>query len=112
MAGSNRHVITLGALVDDDPPVISLGGIEFDGKQTTWPRAARFEAAAPNPARQVDMLAQLLRERANDPDAVTDAWLDQHLTRDVVGDLVAILFRGEDPTITQAPQRRARKGNG
>ena len=114
MAGSET-IITLDALVQDDAPVVALGGLRFAGHQASWPRAARFENAAP--IKQLAILTDLLRERcASGPDDVTDAWLDQHLTRDVVADLVAVLFRGENPTtaraVDHAPNRRARRGNG
>jgi hypothetical protein len=108
MAAAER-VITLGQLVQDDPPTLEVGGLRFDGTQTTWPRGARFESA--DEYRKFLLLAELLRERCETPDAVTEEWLDEHLTIGVVSDLVAVLYRGEDPrfSVADAPARPKRK---
>lgn len=110
MMASAERVITLGQLVQDDPPTLELGGLRFDGSQTTWPRGARFESA--DEYRKFLLLAELLRERCETPDAVTDEWLDEHLTISVTSDLVAVLYRGEDARFSTAdasrPKRKAR----
>jgi hypothetical protein len=101
---SSTRIITLDALIQDDPPTISLGGQTFQGHQASWAQAARFEGQPPRV--QLGILTDLLRERAEDPEAITAEWLDRHLSMKAVDGLVAVLFRGEDPT---APKG---KGNG
>lgn len=104
------RIITLDALIQDEAPTIELGGQKFDGSLTSWARAARFEGA---PVRvQLGILSDLLRERAEDPEAITEAWLDTHLTRDAVQGLVAVLFRGEDPTSSGKGAKGGRGGKG
>ena len=100
---AQARVITLDQLVQDDPPVIELGGITFQAHQTTWPRAARFETG--NALQQYRIMVDLLRERASDPEAITEEWMDQHLTMQVVNRLVSILFRGEVPDDLPPPKR-------
>lgn len=103
---AQARVIKLEALVQDDPPVIELGGITFQAHQTTWPRAARFETG--NALQQYRIMVDLLRERTDDPDAITEEWMDAHLTMPVVNQLVAIMFRGETPDDLPTGTKRRR----
>jgi hypothetical protein len=105
--------IKLEALFPDDEITLEIAGEAFDGTQATWPIAVRFEHLAATPLHQYEFLAEILRNRARNPRAITDEWLERNLTRDLIESVIAVIFRGEDPTSeAPKPNRAARRAAG
>ncbi|MFU8868658.1 hypothetical protein [Natronococcus sp.] len=94
-APSERPKVNLDAVLVSRYPDFELGGITFSGRPIGWTVALEFDGKVP--AEQFDVLLRALKARATDPELVTDAWVDEHLTRPAVELIVGILFRGERP---------------
>lgn len=94
-APSERPKVNLDAVLASRYPDFELGGITFSGRPIGWTVALEFDGK--RPAEQFDTLLAALKARASDPELLTDAWVDEHLTRPAVEAIVGLLFRGERP---------------
>lgn len=106
----DRPVINLDSVLASRTPSFELGGIVFEGRPLSWVASRTFDQSPTS--KQVEMLVDALRSRADDPELVTQEWVDEHLSLPSIELLVRILFRGERPDIDAPavePNRAARR---
>lgn len=94
---NDRPMISLDSIATSRAPDFELGGLTFEGRLVGWTVAVDFDGRRPK--EQAEILVRVLRARSSDPDAMTDEWLEQHLTPPVANAVVGILFRGETPKV-------------
>lgn len=93
---SERPKVNLDAVLASRYADFELGGITFAGRPMGWTVALEFDGKTPS--EQFDVLIRALRSRASDPEALTDAWVEDYLTRPAVDAIVGLLFRNERPS--------------
>lgn len=91
-----RPRLDLDAVLASRAPAFTLGGLTFDGRPIGWTVALGFDSK--KPTEQLETVIDALRARTEDPELMTDEWLEEHLTRPALDLVVGILFRGERPT--------------
>lgn len=92
----DRPAIDLDRVLASRTPDFTLGGIQFEGRPIAWTAALEFDSK--RPAEQLDFLLRALRARTSDPEALTDDWIGETMTRPAIDLVVGILFRAERPT--------------
>lgn len=92
----DRPNLDLDRVLASRTPDFTLGGIEFQGRPIGWTAALEFDSK--RPVEQLEVLLRALRARTETPEAITDEWTEEHLTRPAIELVVGILFRGERPT--------------
>lgn len=84
--------IDLDAILESARPDMMLGGQAFEARPVAWGAVVKFGALGMD--EQFSQIVTMLRARARDVEAITDEWLEEHLTVDSKELVVQVLMGG------------------